>query len=93
MQRFTPDKADISLSKILKVKDNADGIINVIAHEVLHGILPYDECHGNYFETGMYVVNEKLGIHILEKGIVGKYIKPKYKYELYCPHCVDAPHG
>ena len=82
-----PDFGEICLSKHLKLKDNSDGIINVLAHEVLHGILPYAEGHGALFKRAMSIVNKSLSLQIQLKGVHGKVEVPKVKYEVYCPCC------
>ena len=84
---YYPDDGDIWITKHLNVEDNADGIINVLAHEVLHGILPYRENHRQDFKYGMNVLNDRLSIDIRVRGLVGKMEKPTPKYELYCPCC------
>lgn len=84
---YYPEIAKIELTKHLKLKDNANGIINVLAHEVLHAILPLEETHGRIFKNAMTIVNEKLSVHIKVRGISGMVEKPKIKYELYCPCC------
>ena len=85
--RYYPDEADIEITQHLKVQGNANGIINVLAHEVLHGILPPGVHHGSDFKYAMNVINDRLDINIRVRGIVGKVEKPKPKYQVYCPHC------
>lgn len=78
--------AEITLSKDICLEDNGKYILDVLAHEVLHGILPFNEHHGNLFKTCMNVLNKEMNIHIVTRGFLGK-MKNEYKYEVYCPKC------
>lgn len=82
-----PWMGEIRLSKHLKLPNNAEGIVNILAHEVLHGILPYEECHSHNFVNAMKQLNQELPVHIQVTGIHGLVELPKIKYELYCPCC------
>lgn len=84
--------AEIEISKHILLPGNGKAIIDVIAHEVLHGLLPHKECHKNGFKIGMIKINKALGTHIRIKGVNGKYETPPksqtpWLYELYCPKC------
>ena len=79
--------AEIQLTKHLKLPDNANGIINVLAHEILHGILPVGTQHSSVFRMAMERLNVELPVQIVVRGIHGKVERPKPKYELYCPCC------
>lgn len=78
--------AVVTLGKNLIIKDNGKGILNVLAHEVLHGILPYREMHGCIFKNTMNMLNRELHLEMRVTGINGK-AKPNHLYELYCPKC------
>lgn len=84
--------AEIEISKHILLPGNGKAIIDVIAHEVLHGLLPHKECHKNGFKIGMFKINKALGTHIRITGVNGKFETPKdsptpWLYELYCPKC------
>ncbi len=78
--------AEITLSKNVYIEDNGKYILDVLAHEVLHGILPFAEHHGSLFKKSMGLINNELKINIVTRGFAGK-IKCEYKYEIYCPKC------
>lgn len=83
--------AEIKITKHILLPGNGMAIINVIGHEVLHGLLPFNERHGSRFQMGMELINKKLGTHIQIKGLGdGKCEKAKnrpYRHEEYCPKC------
>lgn len=79
--------AEIYLSKWLFVPGNAYGIVNVLAHEVLHAILPFGEKHGMKFKAALSILNRRLGLQMRVVGIVSKVKYGPLKYEVYCPHC------
>lgn len=78
--------AEITLNKNICLEDNGKYILDVLAHEVLHGILPFNEGHGKLFKACMNVLNKEMNINIVTRGFFGK-IKSDYKYEIYCPKC------
>ena len=78
----------IGLSKYLKLVNNENAIINVLAHEILHGILPFEEIHGEIFKGAMQIVNDELHVNIVVRGLhEGKVMEIPHKYEVYCPFC------
>lgn len=77
--------AKIRMTKYLKVKNNADAILSTLAHEVLHGLLPYEETHGFYFRTAMIRINDKTGLNISISS--NKKTSATPKYQVYCPSC------
>lgn len=78
--------AEITLSKNIYVENNGKDILDVLAHEVLHGILPYEEHHGRLFKKSMRLIEKELKVKIGTKGYDGK-MKIGFKYEVYCPKC------
>lgn len=87
-QMVAIDSAKIRLTKLLNLPNNENAIINVLAHEVLHGILPLWENHGKEFKNAMEVLNKELDLDIVVRGLHGGTVKkPPYKYEVYCAHC------
>lgn len=90
-ERHKKGIAFIELSKYLTLANNENAIINVLAHEVLHGILPRTETHGLIFKGAMQIVNDELNLHIVVRGLYeGKVIKIPPKYEIYCPVCKEV---
>lgn len=84
-------KATIGLSKYLTLPNNENAIINVLAHEVLHGILPFEEIHGKVFKGAMAILNEELNLNIVVRGLhEGKVMEIPRKYEVYCPACKEV---
>ena len=77
--------AEIRITKYLKVKGNAEAIIDTLAHEVLHGLLPYEEIHGFYFKVGMLKINKETGLNITITSNEKTNATPKY--QVYCPSC------
>lgn len=78
--------AEITISKNIYVENNGKDILDVLAHEVLHGILPYEEHHGRLFKKSMHLIEKELKVKIGTKGYDGK-MKIGFKYEIYCPKC------
>lgn len=83
----TPMLARITLTKYLLMQGNGEDLINVIAHEVLHGLLPFGEHHGYAFKSAMKCLNRELGLHIVIRGHCKLAGAVKPKYEVYCPDC------
>ena len=83
----TPMFARISLTKHLLIQGNGEALVNVIAHEVLHGLLPFGEHHGYAFKSAMRCLNRELGLHIKVRADSELASAVKPKYEVYCPDC------
>ena len=79
--------AKITLSKHIIYKGNEDEILNVMAHEVLHSILPFDEGHKGEFKYAMNFLNKELQLHMDVKKQIQSYEREGAKYEAFCPHC------
>ncbi|MBR1636137.1 MAG: SprT-like domain-containing protein [Lachnospiraceae bacterium] len=79
----------LAFSGHLFFEGNAEALIDVVAHELLHACLPSREGHGVDFHRGMALLNEKLGLHIQvysEKSAI-RQSESLYRYKVVCTAC------
>lgn len=87
--RANDSECRLAFSGHLFFGGNAEALIDVVAHELLHACLPIREGHGEDFHRGMALLNEKWGSHIQvysEKGAI-RQSESLYRYKVICTAC------
>ena len=83
------DFRKIFLSKDIMLAGNARLVMNVLAHECLHAILPHDVGHGEKFLLCAKILNGLLKLNIKVRADNVKELN-HFKYVVFCPHCHKA---
>lgn len=81
------DSATINVSKNIIFARNGDTITNNVFHEMLHAVLPMEECHGKRFDFGSAELNRRYGCHIEHCSSNARVRVPKMRYQIICPKC------
>ena len=87
--RANDTECRLAFSGHLFFEGNAEALVDVVAHELLHACLPTREGHGGDFHRGMALLNEKLGLHIRvysEKNAI-RQSESLYRYKVICTAC------
>ncbi len=87
--RANDSECRLAFSGHLFFTGNADALLDVVAHELLHACLPSREGHGTLFHQGMTILNDTLGLHIevhTEKSAI-RQSETLYRYKVVCAAC------
>ncbi len=90
--RANDGECKLAFSGHLFFPGNADALIDVVAHELLHACLPPREGHGALFHQGMTLLNDAMGLHIAvysEKTAI-QQSESLYRYKVTCAACGNA---
>lgn len=90
--RANDGECKLAFSGRLFFPGNADALIDVVAHELLHACLPPREGHGALFHQGMTLLNDAMGLHIAvysEKTAI-QQSESLYRYKVICAACGNA---